>query len=61
MIPRPGIEVTIGNGIVTLHINIVRIAEAVSVIIGRILRRLPVFTTCTVLREELLNMVGQYS
>ena len=43
-----GIEVAIGNGIVIPYINVVRIAEAVSVMIDRILRRLPVFTTCTV-------------
>jgi len=57
----PGIEVNIGNGIVIPHINIFRVAEAVSVIIDRILRHPQVFTTCTVVQEELLSMVGRYS
>ena len=62
---KPGQELRpiAGNGIsvVIPHINIVRIAKAVNVIIERIPRHILVFTTCTIVPEELLSKVSRYS
>ena len=63
VIPGQELRPIAGNGksVVIPHINIVRIAKVVKVIIDRKPQHLSIFTTCTVGREELLSMVSRCS